>query len=89
MAKSTRFQSLTPEEKDAFLSDARSRHPDVEPTGPPFQLGIPQWHVGWGCSKCGWGFPLADVLVVDVEEPECPHCGAVGWFHVIPRRPLP
>jgi ribosomal protein S27AE len=41
--------------------------------------------VGWGCGKCGWGFPLADVLVVDVEEPECPHCGEVGWFHVIPR----
>jgi hypothetical protein len=84
MANSIRFENVGTDNQSAFLGEARSRHPEVDLKGPAFQLGISHWHVGWGCARCRWGFPLEDVLVAD-DEPECPHCGETGWFHVTPR----
>jgi rubredoxin len=84
MATSIRFENLTPTGQSDFVDEARSRHPQVDPAGPAFTLSVTVWHPGWGCSRCGWGYPLEDVLVAD-GEPECPHCGETGWFHVQPR----
>ena len=87
MDTSIRFENMTLTAQTAFLNDARSRHPDIDPTGPAYFLDLPYWLPGWGCGRCLWGYPLADVLVVE-GEPQCPHCGETGWYHVQPRSML-
>ena len=54
MSKSIRFQNLPSKDQAAFLGDARSRYPDIDPMGPAFQVGVSPWHVGWGCERCLW-----------------------------------
>ncbi len=84
MADAVRFEELTAENKEAFLSEARARHPKLAESAAAFDISVPHVSPGWGCGNCGWAYPLKDVLIHD-GEPQCPHCGISGWLHVIPH----
>jgi hypothetical protein len=58
MGTSIRFENMTPTAQSEFLSAARSRHPAVDREGPAFALNVRRWRPGWGCGRCGWGYPL-------------------------------
>ncbi|MGO8863292.1 MAG: hypothetical protein ACLQRH_21395 [Acidimicrobiales bacterium] len=84
MADAVRFEDLVPDDKSAFLSEARARHANLHQSAAAFDISVPHLSPGWGCGNCGWAYPLKDVLI-DNGEPQCPHCETSGWLYVIPR----
>ena len=83
MAGGVRFDDLAPEERVAFLDEAR-RHLELDPSSADLGAEWADLAPVWGCKWCGSEHPIDDMIVVK-GEPRCPHCNAEGWQYVIPR----